>query len=134
MVRNIRRNNPLGELGERLAEKFLSSKGYSTISRNYRIRGGEIDIVAKKGGIIVFVEVKTRRGTRFGEAFEAIDHRKKQKLIRTIHHYLAENGYSTWRCDLIAISMPTPGSHGEPCTGNNFPTAQIRHFKNIFLS
>jgi putative endonuclease len=107
-----------GDLGERLAEKFLITKGYSTLARNYRIPGGEIDIVAKKGAIIVFVEVKTRRGSNFGEAFEAIDRRKKQKLLRAIRHYLEENGRRPWRCDLIAIDLLA---------------AQIRHFKNIFL-
>jgi|GEM_PF-1561259 len=133
-------SSKLGATGENIAEKFLVSKGYKTLSRNYRIRGGEIDIVAKKGGIIVFVEVKMRRGTRFGEAFEAIDYRKKQKLLRAIRHYLSDTvsmanlpPFTPWQCDLIAIQMPAPGSQWKQGAGRKIPTAEIRHYKNIFL-
>jgi putative endonuclease len=109
-----------------LAEKFLIGKGYSILDRNYRIRGGEMDIVAKKGAIIAFVEVKMRQGSKFGAACESIDRRKKQRLLRTIHSYLAENGPRPWRCDLIAIDLRE--------SGHPQRTAVIRHYKNIFLT
>jgi len=115
----------LGAVGERLAEKFLITKGYSILARNYYIRGGEIDIVATKGDIIVFVEVKTRRQNRFGEAFEAVDERKKSRLLKAAYTWLAKNGYKPWRCDLIAIDLNA--------SGNSKATATICHYKNIFL-
>jgi putative endonuclease len=114
-------SSKLGAVGEGLASKFLINKGYAIVTRNYHIRGGEIDIVAKKGDIIVFVEVKTRRGSEFGKAFEAINQRKKHKILLAVRNYLAQENlpaFASWRCDLIAIDLKA---------------AQIRHYKNVFL-
>jgi putative endonuclease len=68
----------------------LESLGYEIIERNYRCRGGEIDIVAREGGDLVFVEVKPRRSLDFGSGSEAVDARKQQKLILAAQTYLIE--------------------------------------------
>ncbi|MBU0667516.1 YraN family protein [Patescibacteria group bacterium] len=114
-----------GGLGEALALKYLLQKGYGLIKKNHFIRGGEIDLILKKDGILVFVEVKTRRSTAFGAPEGALTPLKKQKLLRAIRTYLmshpglAEHAIGPWRCDLIAIEIKGG-------------TAQIKHFTNIF--
>lgn len=109
----------IGTLGEQLALKFLQQKGYKLIIQNYHIRGGEIDLILKKSGILVFVEVKTRTNQRFGLPEEALTDRKKRKLVRAIYHYLADHPHQQWQCDMIALRIK--GNKGE-----------ITHYKNIF--
>ena len=78
----------LGERGEALAWNFLKKQGYSLLEKNYRTRFGEIDVIASLHGAIVFLEVKTRRNDRFGLPEEAVDWRKRQKMIRVAEAYL----------------------------------------------
>ncbi|MFH2136629.1 MAG: YraN family protein, partial [Patescibacteria group bacterium] len=101
----------LGQLGEKLACGFLREKGYQILSQNYRTRGGEIDIVAKEGDIIVFVEVKTRVSREFGYPEEAIDQRKQHKLAMTAECYLTEHRLheADYRIDAIGIEMEHGG-------------------------
>jgi putative endonuclease len=70
----------LGELGERIAESFLRLKSFEIVRRNYVYAGREIDLLARKGPFLVGVEVKLRRGGRFGSAIEAIDKRKLSRI------------------------------------------------------
>lgn len=70
----------VGTLGERIAEAFLRLKGYRIIARNYRYAGREIDLLARRGQVVVAVEVKLRRGARFGRAVEAVDARKVARI------------------------------------------------------
>ena len=72
----------IGRRGEDEACKYLKSKGYTVLKRNYRAARGEIDIIAKKDRHISFVEVKTRKNINFGYAFEAVN-RDKQRRIRS---------------------------------------------------
>ena len=114
-----------GRQGEQLAKKFLLQKGYFSICENYHIRGGEIDLIMKKDDIIIFVEVKTRHGQYFGEGHEAVNGRKKIKLIRTIMHYLNENYQHSgqlWQLDVIGIQL-------QP----EINRATIKHYQNILL-
>lgn len=82
-----------GELGERLAVEYLKKQGFKVLERNFRIRGGEIDIIAleyakvTKEKTLVFVEVKTRRSNEFGTPFEAITPWKLRALIKTAQFY-----------------------------------------------
>lgn len=78
----------LGIEGENLAVKFLKSSGYKIIARNYKTPIGEIDIIAKDGETIVFIEVKTRTDDAFGYPFEAVHTKKKQKLKKLALLYL----------------------------------------------
>lgn len=98
----------LGQIGEDIATQYLQNKGYKILERNYKKPWGEIDIIAKKGQDLVFVEVKTLSS---GEHFlpeEEITFRKKKALRRTAKLYLAENKYpadQNWRIDVIGIEM-----------------------------
>jgi putative endonuclease len=101
----------LGRRGEDLVEKYLKSKGYAVLERNFHCRFGEIDIVARDGNEIVFIEVKTRRGANFGHPEEAIDPRKQKRIIRTPHHYMSELGdqYDDFRIDAAFVCVDPRG-------------------------
>jgi putative endonuclease len=73
---------PLGRRGERAAEKYLRRNGYRIVKRNFRAAGAEIDLVAMDGDVLVFVEVKTRRGRDAGAPHEAVDERKQRQIRR----------------------------------------------------
>jgi len=78
----------LGDKGEDIAARFLRKKGYRIIKRNYKTPSGEIDIIARDGDAVVFVEVKTRKGKLFGKPEEAVDRRKQKKIINTAFQFL----------------------------------------------
>lgn len=92
-----------GSLGEKEAEKYLTKIGYSILDRNFRSRFGEIDIIAKNGGQVVFVEVKTRTQEMFGTPLEAITHQKLRKIIKTAQYYILRNNISDYRFDAIEV-------------------------------
>lgn len=101
----------LGKLGEDLAAKKLVELGYSLIAHNYRCAYGEIDLIARHGDQLVFVEVRTRRGTDFGTPEESITARKQAHLIVAAQNYLQENtvGDVHWRIDVVAVEMTKDG-------------------------
>lgn len=82
----------IGISGEETAVKILKKHGYKIIERNYRIRQGEIDIIAKDGEYTCFVEVKFRKNDDFGDPGDFIDERKQQKLIKAAQHYAVKKG------------------------------------------
>ena len=83
------RNPPPGMAAEQMAADFLAGHGLSIIARNYRCRFGEIDLVAKDGDTLVFVEVRLRRNRAFGGAIGSIDRSKQKKLMLTARHFLS---------------------------------------------
>lgn len=96
----------LGRLGERIAASFLQAKGYRLVARNYRVLGREIDILARDGDCLVAVEVKLRRGDRFGRAVEAVDRRKLERIRFALQGLLAaDEGDSEARIDLVVIDF-----------------------------
>jgi len=80
-----------GKRGEKQAAAFLREHGYYIIEENYRWQGGEIDLVAREGNYLVFVEVKSRSSEAFGTPEEAITVAKRRRLIRTAQKYLLEH-------------------------------------------
>ena len=100
-----------GKLGESLAEAYLKKKGYRILERNVRSPFGEIDIVAKHDGVLVFVEVKTRKDTSFGLPEEAVDGRKKNQLARLASWYLTRfrKADVQVRFDVLAIDLTPNG-------------------------
>lgn len=85
----INRNSiEIGRAGEEYVCRYLESKGYEILCRNFKIRGGEIDIIATKDDIIAFVEVKTRKQSCLVDGFSAVDRRKKTHIIRTAETYM----------------------------------------------
>jgi putative endonuclease len=109
-----RRSRPLGTWGERLAEEFLVASGYQILERNYRVRGGEADLVARHGDSIVVVEVKTRASRRFGAPNQAVTTAKSRRVYRAGCAYCRARGHSLsqLRCDVITVDC-TEGT-GEP--------------------
>ena len=81
--------NPRGEQGEALAAAFLQKHGLSITARNYRCRYGEIDLIARDGKTLVFVEVRSRASGAYGGAAASITAAKKDKLLKAARHYLA---------------------------------------------
>ncbi|RMF99670.1 MAG: YraN family protein [Nitrospirae bacterium] len=97
----------LGDEGERVAERFLKKKGYKIIERNYRTPIGEIDLIAKHRGQIVFIEVKTRQSLMYGTPIDAVDQRKRRRLGNLALLYLKQNRlYDTSvRFDVVGLTM-----------------------------
>ena len=81
----------IGALGEDIAARFLRSKGYRILERNYSCRFGEADLIVKGSGYLVFVEVKLRKDSRFAEAREFVDRKKQEKIKRTAQYYLMKH-------------------------------------------
>jgi putative endonuclease len=98
-------HNDFGIEGEAIAERYLTTKGYSILALNYRFEKSEIDIIAKQKDSIVFVEVKARSTNRFGFPEEAISEKKKEKLMEGAEAYLLENNLQCpIRFDVIAVT------------------------------
>ena len=92
------RRAALGARGEERAAQHLESLGYEIVERNYRCRHGEIDIIAREKGDLVFVEVKTRRNNSFGYPSEAVDSRKRNKLALSGEQYLIDRDLGEIDC------------------------------------
>jgi len=82
-----------GDFGESLAAEFLERKGYKIIERNFRRRFGEIDLIAKKDGKIIFIEVKSRKNRKYGTPEEAITIWKKQRLRNAAFAFLQSHNH-----------------------------------------
>lgn len=80
----------IGEVGEQEAIKYLVRNRYKILIRNFRCRFGEIDIIARDGEYIVFIEVKTRKDCRFGVPSEAVSYHKRHKIIKVAQYYLLQ--------------------------------------------
>ena len=103
----------LGAAGERCAAKYLARRGYRVVARNARAEGVELDLVALRGGVCVFVEVKTRRGPGRGAAEEAVDARKRERLVRGARAWLHARHSSRLRVrfDVIAVAALPGGGY-----------------------
>ncbi|HMN16706.1 MAG: YraN family protein [Ignavibacteriota bacterium] len=112
-----------GKDGEEIAAKYLLKKGFEILKRNYRFSHGEIDIIAKDGDTLVFVEVKTRKNLEYGEPEYAITKKKIQQLKKIAELYLFDKQIEEADCrfDVIAIIL---GSENNP---------QITHYENAFM-
>ena len=95
----------LGESGENLACRELGDRGYAILARRYRTRHGEIDIVARDGDTIVFVEVRVRTTGEFGSAAESVTPWKQRRVAAMAADYLARNHLTSRPCrfDVVAI-------------------------------
>lgn len=98
-------NKVLGVSGETLACNYLKKKGYKLIERNYKNKIGEIDIIASKKNMIVFVEVKTRETTMFGNPSEAVDYHKQNKIRKVSKRFLQENKLTDVPCRFDVIEV-----------------------------
>lgn len=118
-----------GNYGEDLACEYLKKQGFQVIERNYLIRGGEIDIVAKDGEYLVFVEVKTRWSHEYGLPSEAITPWKIKSLLKTAQFYILKIGWGDgpYRLDFVSVDFADPDSIGADDKKN----PRIELIKNI---
>jgi putative endonuclease len=111
VVRRVRAKDALGRFGEEVAARHLESDGFVVLDRNWRCDLGELDIVARDGGVLVVCEVKTRRSTSHGSPFEAVTERKLHRVERLGLRWMAERGVrpSTMRVDVVSVLRPATG-------------------------
>jgi putative endonuclease len=94
-----------GKTGEDLACGELERRGYAIIARRHRCRGGELDIIARDGPTLVFVEVKAREGHAFGAAAEAVTWQKQQRIVRLASEYVMRHHFSDSPCRFDVVSI-----------------------------
>ena len=96
--------------GERLAIQYLRARGWSILDHRFRMGRFEIDLVARRGALVAFVEVKTRWGRAFGSPLEAVTWTKRREIGRVAHAWLDRHGdpEESYRFDVIAVTL----SHG----------------------
>ncbi len=102
----------LGSRGEDLAVQYLKKKGFKVIERNYHCSAGEIDLIAREGKTLVFVEIKTRSSSDYGLPQDAVDRFKQKKMIEVARSYLAERHLTEdipARFDVVAIHLMPAG-------------------------
>ena len=111
-LKQLTTTRELGAFYEARACDYLRAQGLRTIARNYASRGGEIDLIMRDGGELVFVEVRMRSSNHHGGAAQSVDARKLTRIRRAINSYLSKYSYRPpFRLDLVAFE---PGQHSEP--------------------
>ena len=117
-------NRSVGSLGEEIACNFLTSRGYRILERNFRCKGGEVDIIARDSidKSLVFIEVKARRGLTYGVPQLAVTPFKQRQISKAALTWLSKNHLhdTNARFDVIAILLHTDAAHN------------IEHIKNAF--
>jgi putative endonuclease len=115
------RRQAVGRWGEDTAAEYLEANGYAILARNVHSAHGEIDVVASKGGLLVFVEVKTRRSHNFAYPEESVTRRKQIFMLSAAEDYLQAHPDcgDSWQFDVIAVEGMPGGK------------AQIEHFENV---
>lgn len=116
--------NELGRYGEQLAAQYLQRHGYELLAANVRCRLGEIDLIAARGGFLVFVEVKQRKSDAYGSAAAFVDARKQQRIRLTAEYWLQRHPDERQpRFDVIEVYLPY---------GINTRFPRINHIENAF--
>jgi putative endonuclease len=113
----------LGAAGERLARRHLEGLGYQYVAANWHCRSGELDLVMLDGEVLVFVEVKTRHGERFGVAEETVTAAQARRLTIAAQQFLEERPEfqdRIWRIDLVAVTLASSGA-----------TRRLSHLQNV---
>ena len=114
----------IGDIGEEYAVNYLKKHRYKILSRHYRKRFGEIDIIAEKKGTVAFVEVKTRHENPLTRPFEAVDTKKQEKIYRTSLAYIYENDLDCqYRFDVCEVYV----------NRDTLKLIQINYFDNAFI-
>lgn len=114
-------NRNIGRLGEQLAQQLLADKGYQIIERNFGTKFGEIDLIAKDGDVLVFVEAKTKKGLDFGSPEEMFTKGKMQRVKRMAAVYL-QGQEAKCRIDMVAVVLDS----------QNRPE-RITHYPNVIM-
>jgi len=104
-VRMTQATNQFGELGERIAARYLERSGWLIVARRFRSGRRDIDLIAQRGDLIAFVEVKARSGDDFGDPVEAVNHRKQRELTKSAQTWIDRHGRTgeAYRFDVMGI-------------------------------
>jgi putative endonuclease len=113
----VNRQQRVGTWGERAAAEYLAAKGYEILFRNLRTPYGEIDLLVRKDGFLIFVEVKARTSASLGPPEIAVSPRKQAHMVASAEYYSQHNGVDHWRIDVITVQKVAG-------------TARITHFEN----
>jgi putative endonuclease len=97
-----------GLAAEALAARFLERQGLAIVARNYRCRAGEIDLVARDGDTLAFVEVRLRGSEGFGGARASVNAAKQRRILQAARHYLAGRPEQPCRCDVVLLDRLDP--------------------------
>jgi putative endonuclease len=115
------KNLETGKLGERIAKRYLQDKKYRIAEENYKTKYAEIDLIAHKKDILIFVEVKTKIGEQFGSPEDSINRDKMKRLKRSAHVYAVKKRYAKrYRIDAICIVLDKERE-----------ASRINHYENI---
>jgi putative endonuclease len=117
----VSRNQELGELGERIAAKWLAWKGWTVRDRRFRNGRRDIDLVVQRDGLVAFVEVKCRSGEQFGDPVEAVHWRKQRELQRSANVWIDRHGQpgEEYRFDVVGVLL-------------DGGKVRVRHVENAF--
>ncbi len=115
--------NISGSLAEQLAAAFLKRRGLTIVRRNYRCRGGEVDLICRDRGVLVFVEVRLRSNPNFGGAAASITQSKQARIILAAEHYLATLADTSPDCrfDCLLLDRLSPDSIEWMCDAFSLP-------------
>jgi putative endonuclease len=119
-------SHQIGKWGEERAAVFLRLKGYRILERNYRVPQGEIDLIALKNGVVVFVEVKSRKGRAQGTPLEAVSPHKVRRLSAAAALYLAQRPGPSTSCRFDVVTLGPEK--------NWMGLGKLRHFENAFAA
>ena len=110
-----------GELGERIAERWLRRQGWRVLQRRFRSGHRDIDLVVERDGTVAFVEVKARRGARFGDPVEAVNWNKQRQLVKSAVTWIDRHGRpaESYRFDVVGVLI-----EGD--------RVRVRHIANAF--
>jgi putative endonuclease len=114
----MKHNQRVGKWGEETAVAYLSRKGYEIIARNARTPYGEIDIIAKQAGMLVFIEVKTLSASKHFFPEQNVTARKREHMLACAECYAAEHAIDHWQIDVVAVE------------GKQGMAPKITHFEN----
>lgn len=113
-------HNETGKQGEAEAVRYLQDKGYQILERNYRHQHAEIDLIAQKNKLLIFIEVKTRTNLSFGNPEEFVSYTKTRLVMKAAEHYIfTKDWHHDIRFDIVSVSL----ANG---------TTQIRHLEDAF--
>lgn len=115
------KNLAIGYLGEAIAKRYLQKRGYRVVKQNYKTKYAEIDLIARDKKTLVFVEVRTKAGERFGSPEDSLNAKKINKLIKNAAAYMAQEVYlKNYRIDAVCIVL-----------NEKEKIKRITHYRNI---
>lgn len=103
-------NRLVGDAGEGAVAGWYEKQGYAIVDRNWRVRSGELDVIARRGTTLVFCEVKTRRGNRFGSPAEAVTYAKQQRIRKLAIEWLRAHSE---RADVLRFDVASVRPSGD---------------------